>query len=160
MKKLAGFLLALSFFIPFNAQSVEVVREGPLVVVRASCLAVNLDKLNEKIPQGVTTLRDLLGIYLLSLRNLTPEEVALCTGNPVTIPIWRVAENGSSLTRPVYLLNMEGQGPPTKIPTKIRASIGEPCENAVPTYSSPSRGNKEWRFLAGQTEYVVLCEYK
>jgi len=156
LKKLLVCILGLSLFISVNSQAVEIIRDGPTVVIKASCLAFNLDTLNAQIPQGITTIPELVGIYLANIRELTPQEVALCNGTEVVIPMWRVAANSGKLTRPVYRLNANG----SRSSTKIRADIGSPCENAIPTYSLSSSGGREWRYLAGQTSHVVLCEYK
>lgn len=152
-------LLFILLFVSSNCfAGAEIIRQGPVVVFKADCLAFNLDTLNQTLPEGVTTLPELVVLFAASLRDLTPEERALCDNVPVHIPLWVVASNKTYLDRPVYELI----DPLTneRKSTNIRAAVGDDCENAVPTYSLASSGGKEWRYLAGQTHYVVVCEYK
>ena len=155
MKKFLILTLGLSLFVSSATQALEVIRDGQAIVIKAPCMAINLNNLSQRIPQGVTTFPELMAIFVSSLRNFTAQERAMCTGDQIAIPLWRVAKNKGSVSRPVYLLNAKG----SRVKTAIRANIGDECENKIPTYSKSSSAGKEWRYLANQTEYVVLCEY-
>ena len=144
--------------IPSLAGAVDIVRQGDIVVMKANCFVLNLTELDQKIPEGVTPLDQMMLILATSVRGLTPEEQAICNNTPIHSPLWVVAKNGTNITRPVYELI----DPLTheRKATKLRAQVGtSECENAVPTYSLPTTGRREWRYLAGQTTHVVVCEY-
>jgi len=158
--------LLILLLIPSIAGAIDIVRQGDLVVVKANCFAFNLTTINQKIPEGVTTLNQMALIFASSLRDLTPEEQAICTGTaalpPPPPPMWKVANNPSSTsipkTRPYYeLLDAITHSRSSKRGT---VPVGDPCEQGDATYHKQVYSTTAWRYLAGQTKYVVLCEYK
>ena len=134
-----------------------ITRQGNIVTFKTDCVAFNLDTFNSSIPEGTTTLTQMVMIFAASLRDLTIEEQAVCNGTPVPLPSWKVAPRSGSTTRPYYeLLN-----PITHERSAKRGDItvGSPCEMGQ-SYSNPSTGGRFWRYLIGQTRYVSLCEFK
>ena len=128
----------------------EVVRKGPVVVFKKECIAFNLDELSNKLPEGVSSYNQIVLIALNSIRDLTPEEEALCTGKPIIVPKWRVHDNGN-ITRPAYTFT---NGLLIKHKTK-RAQIGELCgELAIAVKNSKTR---EYRYLISDDSVASIC---
>jgi len=138
------------------------VRDGPTIVCNIGCRAFNMDTFDNSWPQGISTL-GYLGMQAIgSARHLTPAELELCTGVVAPIQLWKVAVNGAYPDRPAKLISADADGNVILVaaPKTIRYTIGEPCDNSIPTFTKTSSGGKEWRYFAGQKVYVVLCEYK
>ena len=160
---LIGLLIALGA--PQVATALEIgkcVRDGPTIVCNMGCRAFSMDSFDAMWPQGVSTFGYLGMAVIGSQRDLTPEELELCTGVVAPIQLWKVAVNGAYPDRPAKLISADADGNVILIaaPKTIRYAIGEPCDNSIPTFTKTSSGGKEWRYFAGQKVYVVLCEYK
>ena len=160
---LIGVLIALGA--PQVATALEIgncARVGPSIVCNIGCRAFNMDTFDNSWPQGISTFGYLGMAAIGSGRPLTPAELELCTGVVAPIPLWRVAVNGAYPDRPAKLISADVGGDVILVaaPKTIRYTIGEPCDNSIPTFTKTSSGGKEWRYFAGQKVYVVLCEYK
>jgi len=143
--------LLILLLVPSLAGAIDIVRQGDLVVVKANCFAFNLSSLNQKIPEGVTTLNQMALIFASSLRDLSPEEQAICDGTIVQPLGWKVHDNGN-LTRPAYTYT---NGQLVKHPT-ARATIGEVCGDFVVPVANRKT---EYRYLVSAPELVAICEY-
>jgi len=145
-------LIFLALIIALPAHS-EVIRDGDTVILRATCLVLNIGELDQAIPQGVTTLEQMAMIIVSKMRPLTPAEEALCHGTTVQEPGWRVHNNGNA-TRPAY--TYEGA-----ILTKhetARATVGEVCRDFVNVVSNSIK--LEYRTLARDPTVAAVCEFR
>jgi hypothetical protein len=172
MKYFAGLLLLILSVSALADTPTVFYRSGKYLAIRpGTCMVSDLTMPAQVIPQGGSTAGELLlsflpqfmslDDYLLTVSAEDSTNIRIACGldpAPVIIPLWRVAKNGTSTTRPVYELLDPNTN--ERKSTSIRAGVGDNCENALPTYSLSSSGGKEWRYLAGQTRYVVVCEYK
>ena len=157
MKKL--FLILLLSVLAPSAYAVEVgscVREGDSIVCNLGCRAFSMAKFNEMWPQGIFTLGDLGVIAASSQRDLTAQELALCTGEVIPLPMWRVARNSSKLTRPYYTLQPDG--------TKKKAGdvpVNTACDQSTGSYHVQIYTDAAWRNITiNDVRYVVVCSFK
>ena len=149
-------VLILTLLFPLLAYAGgEIIRKGDLIVLKADCLAFTTGSLERSVQEGTVKFGELQSTFL---RNPTTAEQAVCDGVAINPPQWRVAKNGTSITRPVYQLVDPATNERKAV--NVRAKIGILCENSVTTYSYASSAGREWRYLPGQTTNIVLCEYK
>jgi hypothetical protein len=159
MKRLFLIMLLVIGCWSSNAVAVNVgscVRDGDSVVCNLGCRAFSMAKFNEMWPQGVFTLGELGVIAASSQRDLTAEEVALCTGEAVPVPMWRVAKNSTSTTRPYYALQPDG--------TKKKAGdipVNTECDQSTDGYHVQLYTDTAWRrIIIEGASYVVVCSFK
>jgi len=151
-------LILIGLVVPFTSvasNTGKVVRDGPIVVIKSGCFAFNLESLSQRLPQGETTLEGLALTLLSSLRELTPTEKALCDGTQPPVKGWFVASNGSRLSRPVSRYDVL-TGLLVKHNT-LRATIGEPCQDAIPGQSGKRQYRKLPASLNRPEGFVALC---
>lgn len=151
------FLIVILLFTTAS-NAFEIARSGQTVVIKSACFGFNIDAVINGIPEGVTRKEALAAIIVTGMRDLTEKEKLLCEGKDPTPDVpeaWRVAYNNGIMSRPVKWLDANW----VRHDVTQTAVVGELCGDSK-VYSEPAGDGLEWRFLAGQTRYVVICEYK
>lgn len=65
---------------PSQAAENVIIRDGSTVAIKLDCMAVDFNELNALIPDGRTTFLQLLTLLVNNIRQLSPQEQALCFG--------------------------------------------------------------------------------
>ncbi len=171
---LLGLVLSTSLW---AAQDDVFYRSGKYMAIRPNtCLVTDLTIPAQVVPQGPSSISGLLMSFLPRFVTLDEYIAAAPTQQekddiyvacgilppPIVLKRWVVATNGIYLARPAkQLVTDPVTSTQTRVSSKIRYAVGTDCDNSVPVgYMATSTGGKQWRFFAGQTTYVVVCEEK